>query len=72
MELLHLVNGRQLMKPTSEDLERLERNTRQFLQLMKRGDYQGARLTAGLLEAATYTLDATWMKGYAARMELKA
>ena len=60
------------MKPTKEELERLEQNTREYLELMKQGNYGDARLTAALLEAATYTLDASWMKGYQARMELKA
>jgi hypothetical protein len=52
---------------TKQDLERLEANTRQFLKLMKQGNYGDARLISGMLEAATYTLDAAWMKAYQAR-----
>ena len=52
---------------TKQDLERLEANTRQFLKLIKQGNYGDARLIASLLEHATYTLDAAWMKGYEAR-----
>lgn len=59
------------MKITKEELERLEVNTRQFLQLMKEGNFGDARLVATTLEYATYTLDATWMKGYEARQRVK-
>ena len=52
---------------SNQDLKRLEANTRQFLKLMKQGNYGDARLISGLLESATYTLDAAWMKGYQAR-----
>jgi hypothetical protein len=56
----------------NQELQRLEDNTRQFIQLMKRGNYGDARLIAGLLESATYTLDPVWMKGNKARQEVKA
>jgi hypothetical protein len=55
-----------------QELQRLEDNTRQFLKLMKQGNYGDARLIASLLEHATYTLDAAWMKGYEARQGRKA
>jgi hypothetical protein len=55
------------MKITKEELASLERQTEQFLKLMKQGNYGDARLVSGLLEQATYTLDAVWMKGYQAR-----
>jgi hypothetical protein len=49
---------------TKEEAKRLEANTRQFLKLMNQGNYGDARLVIGLLESATYTLDAAWMKAY--------
>jgi hypothetical protein len=52
---------------SDQDLKRLEADTRRFLKLMKQGNYGDARLISGMLEAATYTLDAAWMKGYQAR-----
>lgn len=60
------------MKITKEEFERLEVNTRQFLKLMKEGNFGDARSVASLLEHATYTLDAAWMKGYEARQRVKA
>lgn len=60
------------MKITKEELERLEANTREFLQLMKQGNFSEARSIATLLEHYTYTLDATWMKAYEARQRVKA
>jgi hypothetical protein len=57
---------------TNQELQRLEDNTRKFIQLMKRGNYGDARLIAALLESATYTLNPVWMKGYKARQEVKA
>lgn len=60
------------MQITKEELERLEVNTRQYLKLMKQGNYGDARLIASTLEHATYTLDAAWIKGYQARQRVKA
>lgn len=57
---------------TKEEATRLEANTREFLKLMKQGNYGDARLVVGLLESATYTLDAAWVKGYEARQGVKA
>jgi hypothetical protein len=60
------------MKITKEELASLERQTKKFLKLMKQGNYGDARLISGLLESATYTLDAAWIKGYEAREGRKA
>jgi hypothetical protein len=60
------------MKITKEELASLERQTKQFLKLMKQGNFGDARLVSGLLEHATYTLDAAWIKGYEARQGRKA
>jgi hypothetical protein len=60
------------MKITKEELASLERQTKKFLKLMKEGNYGDARLISGLLESATYTLDAVWIKGYEAREGSKA
>ena len=59
------------MKITKEEVERLEVNTRQFLKLMKEGNYADARSIATMLQHATYTLDAAWMNGYKARTGAK-
>jgi hypothetical protein len=57
---------------TEEEAKRLKDNTREFLKLMNQGNYGDARLIVGLLESATYTLDAAWVKGYEARTGAKA
>jgi hypothetical protein len=54
---------------SQKELQQLEADTRKFLKLMKQGNFGDARLVAGLLESATYTLDAVWVKGYEARLK---
>jgi hypothetical protein len=59
------------MKITNDQLEVLQRQTEQFLELMKRGNFSDARLISSSLESATYVLDPEWLKGYAARQGVK-
>jgi hypothetical protein len=54
---------------TKAELDSLERDTREYLKLMKQGNYADARSISNMLVHATYTLDAVWMKAYEARMK---
>jgi hypothetical protein len=60
------------MAISKQELKRLEADALRFLKLMRQGNYGDARLIAALLESATYTLNATWIKGYEARQGRKA